>query len=234
MSRMTLTGSSLVTIGAVAVTVIAVAGAIPPLLDAALSSPPADTDLVARFDQFAERHEEIAAANRSRFDGRSFFFAPKPPADWSPPRRETTPPPVRPRVEEEDDSPPPPPPPPPPVRYTGPDVVGVDGQSVYFDKEGIRIGVGETDEDLGVTVLSVEGAPWTVKISYRDTEFDLPLFKDWGTTEKFFTGAKSIEGSGSAGGVTPVIQPAAPRNRAQPVNRGERDDSGRGRRNDDR
>jgi hypothetical protein len=219
-----MTTSSLVTIGAISVTAIAVVGSVPPLLDAVFADAPAPADLAGRFEQYAEGHEKMAAENRARFDGRSFFFAPKPPPDWSPPRREVTPPPPRPRTEPRDPTPPPPPPPPPPVRYNGPEVIGMDGQSVYFDKDGIRIGVGETNEDLGVTVLSVEGAPWTVKISYRDTEFDLPLFKEWGESSKFFTGTTKIEGAAAA----PLIRPTSSsssvggRNRATPTRGGSR------------
>jgi len=89
----------------------------------------------------------------------------------------------------------------------------VDGTSVYFDKQGIRIPVGETDETLGVTVLSVADAPWTVKIEYRGTEFDLPLFArtDRG---KLFSGDTAL--GGGSGGAT-VLQPAGDRARATPV-----------------
>lgn len=204
MPRPSITGPGLITIGAIAVSAITVLGAIPPLASALLSPRPTDVDLDGRFTRYAELHEELASEQIARFDGRSFFFAPKPPPGWSPPRPAVETPPPRPRTEPTD--PTPPPPPPPPVRYTGPDVVGVDGQSVYFDKSGIRIGVGETNDELGITVLSVDGAPWTVKISYRDTEFDLPLFKDWGESSKFFSGTTRIDGSGSSG--TTIVRPS--------------------------
>lgn len=224
MAQIPMTTSSFVTIGAIAVTTIAVLGAVPPLLNAIIADAPAPADLAGRFEQFAEGHEKLAAENRARFEGRSFFFAPKPPPGWSPPTRTTTPAPVRPRVEDTDDRPPPSPPPPRAVVYNGPPPIGMDGQSVYFDKDGIRIRVGETNEDLGVTVLSVEGAPWTVKISFEDTEFDLPLFKEWGESSKFFAGVTTIEGSGS----TTLIRPASTssgRNRATPTRGGTRGDA---------
>ncbi|MEO1007993.1 MAG: hypothetical protein AAFX79_05470 [Planctomycetota bacterium] len=109
---------------------------------------------------------DVTAGYRSAFDGRSAFFVPSAPPPPPPP----APPPAPP-------APPPPPaappaPPPPPSAYGGPKVVAVVNGSVWFDDDRQLVVGGEADGDLRVLASA---APWSLRVVWKDVEFDIPL-----------------------------------------------------------
>ncbi|MGP1347842.1 MAG: hypothetical protein ACTS3F_14390 [Phycisphaerales bacterium] len=123
---------------------------------------------------WAERYEQRVATNRDRLTGRSPFFTPPAPPPPPPP-----PPPPRPVVEEDDEDDAPPPPPPPPSRYSGPAIIAMMGDVVWFENDR-RLRIGE--EASGVTVVSTR-PPWSAKLRWNGVEFDVPLFER--TTAEF-------------------------------------------------
>ena len=82
------------------------------------------------------------------------------------------------RIEKEPDAPPPPQSI--PTNYSGPVVIAVIGDQVWFkSKDNLKLRVGE--EGAGVKVLA-SNPPWTVKLAYAGGEYDVPVFKDYQTT----------------------------------------------------
>lgn len=120
-----------------------------------------------------KRHEQLAAVDAKRFNGRSAFFAPPAPVRKAP------------KTVKQPEPPKPPPPPPTPVaprEYAGPKPVGAVGSLVFFaDNSQIRVG----EEKSGVKVLSSE-APWSVKLAHGGGEYDVPLWTKG--KEEFFNG----------------------------------------------
>lgn len=117
--------------------------------------------------RFVERYEQSYENNSDRFIGRSAFFvppAPIPPAPPPPPRRDPveTPPPRDPG------------PPPPPSTYGGPGIAYVWDDRVTFDNDMTLIAGGEGGS--GVEVISTN-LPWSVKVRWREIEFDVQLFE---------------------------------------------------------
>ena len=135
-----------------------------------------------------KRHEQLAAVDAKRFNGRSAFFAPAAPVRKAPK-------PVKPP--EPPKPPPPPPPPSAPREYAGPKPIGAVGSLVFFaDNSQIRVG----EEKGGVKVLSSE-APWSVKLAHSGGEYDVPLWTKG--KEEFFNGDWS-----SLKSPVPGIEPA--------------------------
>ncbi len=114
-----------------------------------------------------ERFGSDLDRDKSRFINRSAFFVP--PAPIPPP-----PPPPPPRVEEEDPEPVVPREPPPPSRYGGPPIAYVWDDRVTFEND-MTLTVGGEGQS-GVEVLSTN-LPWSVKVRWRDVEFDVQLFE---------------------------------------------------------
>lgn len=141
-----------------------------------------------------KRHEQLAAVDAKRFNGRSAFFAPPAPV-------RKVPKPVKPP--EAPKPPPPPPPPSAPREYAGPKPIGAVGTLVFFaDNSQIRVG----EEKSGVKVLSSE-APWSVKLAHGGGEYDVPLWTKG--KEEFFNGdwsslKASVPGIEPAGSGKPV------------------------------
>jgi len=120
----------------------------------------------ARLDEYLVEHQASLGAYRDRVEGRSLFFKPKPY-----PRKR---PPVSPVVDRGPVEPPPPPQPTgPPRSYSGPSILFVLGDEVWFH-DGMHISVGE--ESDGVTVIASD-APWSVTLGHADGEYDIDLFK---------------------------------------------------------
>lgn len=156
------------------------------------------------------RHDELVDVSRRRFDGRSAFFLPKPPARPKPP-----PPPPR-------DTPPPPPPPPPrdpgppppPASYGGPRPRSVMGDVVFFESTSPdRLRVGE--EAAGVTVIATT-PPWKVRLGWSGGEYDIDLWGDRGegffSSNPFADGSRSSSSSLTGGSsLNPNVPPAARR-----------------------
>ena len=122
--------------------------------------------------QLIKVHDEEMERYQTRFNGRSFFFMP--------PRK---PPPRQPRLVEKDTTPAEPPEPeepPPSLVYTGPSVIGILGDEVWFrapraGKGGLRIRVGEEPRE-GITVLATN-PPWSVTLAYQRGEYDIDVWK---------------------------------------------------------
>ncbi len=117
--------------------------------------------------RYAERHQEAIERDAQRFVGRSAFFVPPAPVPPPPP-----PPPPRDPVE----TPPPrdPGPPPPPSSYGGPKIAYVWDDRVTFENDMTLIVGGEGQS--GVEVLETN-LPWSVKVRWREVEFDVQLFE---------------------------------------------------------
>jgi len=67
-----------------------------------------------------------------------------------------------------------PPPPPTPTRYSGPAIIGMVSDSVFF-ADGKRLSVG-SPSDGGLAVVSVD-PPWSAKLRYNGAEFTVNLFE---------------------------------------------------------
>lgn len=159
-----------------------------------------------------KRHDQLAAADTRRFDGRSAFFMPPAPVR-KPPKPVKPPEPPKP--------PPPPPPPSAPREYTGPKPIGAIGELVFFDNAS-QIKVGE--ERGGVKVLA-SAAPWSVKLGHAGGEYDVPLWakgkedffnnSDWRTSRSATPGIEPVksgkpDGSASPSSPSNVSGPATP------------------------
>lgn len=154
------------------------------------------------------RHEELIDVSRRRFDGRSAFFLPRPPARPKPP------PPVR------DVAPPPPPPPPPdpgppppPANYGGPRPRSVMGDVVFFETASPdRLRVGE--EGGGVTVIATS-PPWNVRLGWSGGEYDVDIWgdrvSDLFSQNPFGEGSRSSSSLSGGSSLNPNVPPAARR-----------------------
>lgn len=69
-----------------------------------------------------------------------------------------------------------------PTRYTGPDPIAVINNTVWFS-DSTSVAVGK--ERNGIRVVSVARAPWSVRLKWRNVEFDVPIFEN--TTPSFLT-----------------------------------------------
>ena len=67
-----------------------------------------------------------------------------------------------------------PPPPPTPTRYSGPAIIGMVSDSVFF-ADGKRLTVGSPSEG-GLAVVSVD-PPWSARLRYNGAEFTVNLFE---------------------------------------------------------
>ncbi len=165
MHRLGLNTTLLVNIAAIAVATVVFAANMPMLLGAVLSPRLGDDKTVSLLSQYLAVHDTDLVQYQQRFNGRSVFFKPIPPHRDPPP-----PPPVeiveaRPEPEPE--------PPSIPEEYTGPSIVFVLGNEVWFT-DGLTLSVGE--EDQGVKVLSCD-PPWTVRLAHAGGEYDVVLFE---------------------------------------------------------
>lgn len=165
MNRLGLNTTLLVNIAAIAVATVVFAANMPMLLGAVLSPRLVDDQTVSLLSQYLAVHDTDLVQYQERFNGRSVFFKP------IPPRREL---PARPAREEIVEAPPEEPPPPPiPEQYTGPSIVFVLGNEVWFT-DGLTLSVGE--EDQGVRVVSCD-PPWTVRLAHAGGEYDVVLLE---------------------------------------------------------
>ncbi len=164
MHRLGLNTTLLVNIAAIAVATVVFAANLPTLLGAVLSPRLGDEKTVSLLSQYLAVHDTDLVQYQQRFNGRSVFFKPIPPRIPLPPR----PVPVEIVV-----APSEPLPPPIPAEYTGPSIVFVLGNEVWFT-DGLTLSVGE--EDQGVKVLSCD-PPWTVRLAHADGEYDIVLLE---------------------------------------------------------
>jgi len=162
---------SVICLGLVALVLVVTA---PPLLIAAFAGNPDELQVASALQTRLTGHQDALSDHQARFNGRSVFYKPFPTPKPTPPRdrpveRETT------RVV----PPQPTGPPPPPINYTGPSVMAILGDEVWFTnpvrgEAPLRIKVGE--EAAGITVNSVD-PPWRINVNYKDGgPYDVPLF----------------------------------------------------------
>jgi hypothetical protein len=142
---------------------VVVAAQLPALAEAIVARGLQDDPIQTRLASYIQGHKDDHQKYVQRFNGRSLFNKPQPP-----PRPGPTGP------------PPPPPPPPivegtkgPPANYTGPAVMFVLGDEVWF-RNGLTLSVGE--ESQGVKVLSSD-PPWKVTLAHGGGQYDIELFK---------------------------------------------------------
>lgn len=159
--------SLIINLVAAGVTALVLLLQVPPLLGALLTPGLERQRPTARLTELLTGHEEDRVTYQSRFEGRSLFF--KPPAPTPRPKQITRRDPPKPAREPDpvDTGPPPP-----PREYSGPSILFVLGEEVWF-RNGLRLRVGE--EGDGVRVISSD-APWTVRLGFRGGEYDVPLF----------------------------------------------------------
>lgn len=134
----------------------------------------------AEQEQRLEQYAEETTSRLAQVKGRSMFFVPPSPEEL---------------VAEDEPEPEPDPvvdegPAPKPTRYGGPAVIAVVNNSVWI-ASGEMIGIGEEAE--GVRVVNVDDAPWSVRLEWREVEFDVPLFER--TTPRFLRTSESSSGS---------------------------------------
>lgn len=125
----------------------------------------AEQDQERRIDQQAERLEKHLALAQ----GRSMFVVPPPPNALAEGEAGAAEP------EEVAEGPAPK-----PTRYGGPDPIAIINNTVWFSDSSM-IGVGK--ERSGIRVVSVDRAPWSVRLRWREVEFDVPIFEN--TTPSF-------------------------------------------------
>ena len=154
----------LISAAAVVVAALVAMGQVPALFGALGTPRLAEDKTTALLDEYLADHEADLESYRKRFDGRSFFFKPRPP------RRERV---VR-APTPRDDKPEEVKPAGPPKSYTGPTIIFVLGNEVFFHG-GLRLRVGDEEKE-GVTVIA-SNAPWSVTLGHAGGEYELPLFK---------------------------------------------------------
>jgi hypothetical protein len=170
MSHRQLSRGSWLAVAVAALALVVVIGALIPTIRDVLSPGPktaaeAEQDQERRIDQQAERLEKHLALAR----GRSMFVVPPPPnalAEGEAAEEEAE------QVAEG--------PAPKPTRYGGPDPIAIIYNTVWFSDSSM-VAVGK--ERSGIRVVSVDGAPWSVRLRWREVEFDVPIFEN--TTPSF-------------------------------------------------
>ena len=73
-----------------------------------------------------------------------------------------------------------------PTRYGGPDPIAIINDTVWFS-DSTMVPVGK--ERGGIRVVSVRNAPWSVRLRWREVEFDVPIFEN--TTPSFLVKPES-------------------------------------------
>ncbi|MCA9282471.1 MAG: hypothetical protein H6812_05665 [Phycisphaeraceae bacterium] len=157
-SRLGLPG--VIALGGMTVLGVSFVSSVLPVIGDALTGVPAVGDETSSTDKALARFADEHKTREASAIGRSMFFIP-----FAPPPPPPPPPPPR-------DAPPPPPPPPPPSRYGGAKIIGILGETVWFDT-GEIVAIG--DESDGVRVLAVS-PPWSARLEWKGVEFDVPLF----------------------------------------------------------
>ena len=152
-----------VALAALALALGAVGSALAPLAVTALTPAPEVGALGEREEtERVERFSTLMDRRLARIDGRTIFFVPPAPDEEAV------------EVAEEPEEEPERGPPPRPTRYGGPDVIAAINGAVWFEGDRVvRVG----QEGGGVRVLSVEDAPWTVRLAWRGVEFDVEIFE---------------------------------------------------------
>ena len=162
---------SVICLGLVALVLIVAA---PPLLDAAFASSPDELQVASALQTRLTGHEEALNQHQARFNGRSVFYKPLPKPKPVPQRD-------RPVVLDTTPAEPPKPPGPPPPNpiYTGPSIMAILGDEVWFTNPSrgeppLRIKVGEEAADIKVNSVD---PPWRINVNYRDGgPYDVSLF----------------------------------------------------------
>lgn len=166
MSRWSINIPLSASVAAIAFAVIVMSVQLSSLASAMLTPRLQDDPTRARLDEYLVEHETSLGAYRDRVEGRSLFFKPKPY-----PRPEKP----APKIVDRDPVEPVPPPEPagPPSTYSGPRILFVLGDEVWFHN-GMHLSVGE--ESDGVTVIA-SSAPWSITLGHDGGEYDIDLFK---------------------------------------------------------
>ncbi len=180
-------GSLVTSLVAIAIGLGAVAVELPSLTSA-VATPSWEDDGTDAFASVDASHRRQAEVNARRFNGRSPFIVPSRPKTRPAPRaprpepRPTEPTREVPKVETG-----------PPATYTGPKVVGVAAELVFFEN-GSEILVGtETD---GVAVLAILG-PRRVRLGHKGGEYEVDFFAT--DASKVFEQFRASSGDGVLG-----------------------------------
>ena len=154
--------------------VLVLAFTLPSLLVATFGFGPGDPEIETMLSSLMTEHEEQMTTYQARFNGRSVFFTPPPT-----PKPRPIPPiqlqesqrsePVKPKPTEAPVS----------KTYTGPSIMGIFGEEVWFvgssfQGEILRISVGE--EKDGIKIISTN-PPWSVTVQYDRGEYEVHLFE---------------------------------------------------------
>lgn len=163
MNQQRINTRTLIGLGAIAIAIVSLLITVPSLASAIFATGPDSQSYQSNLSALLINHEEDLDAYLDRFEGRSLFFKPIPyTAKVIAKAPESAPKTVDPK------------PLVPPRTYTGPKVIGVFGDEVWF-RDNLKIRVGE--EGKGVKVLQ-NNAPWTVKLAHRGGEYDVAIFSD--------------------------------------------------------
>lgn len=147
---------------------------LPSLLVAIFGFGPGNPEIATMLSSLISEHEEMMTTYQARFNGRSIFFTPPPtpkPRPNPPIQIQETqqPAPVKPRPTVESVS----------NTYTGPSIMGIFGEEVWFvgsgfQKDILRISVGE--EKDGIKIVATD-PPWSVTVQYNRGEYEVNLFE---------------------------------------------------------
>lgn len=148
---------------------------LPSLLVAMFGFGPGEPEIATMLSSLMSEHEEMMTTYQARFNGRSVFFTPPPtpkPKPKSPIQKletQRTTPTIKPPPTEEPIS----------EKYTGPSIMGIFGEEVWFvgsgfQKDILRISVGE--EKNGIKILATD-PPWSVTVQYNRGEYEVNLFE---------------------------------------------------------
>lgn len=163
--------------------VLVLVSTMPPLLVAAFGFGPGDPELETMLDSLMTEHDEMMTTYQARFNGRSVFYTPPPtpkpvvrkPRPSAPAKLIKTV--AEPTPAEDPISP----------TYTGPSIMAIFGEEVWFAGSGyqkgiLRITVGEEKNDIRIVATD---PPWSATVQYKNGEYEVSLFevKDLGFDE---------------------------------------------------
>jgi hypothetical protein len=199
MMRIRFTAPLAASLAAIVLTLTVLGAQLPALARALVASAAGEDPTVAAINDNIEQSKAYFATFQQRFDGRSLFFKPDPWPQKPRPVVVKAPeaPLEAPRTE-----------PAKPSVYTGPPVTYAMSHQVWF-QGGVSLTVGE--EKNGITLLSTDGLPWSVRVGYNGWEGEVTLFGK-GSIDLFGdgqTGGSSAASPAAAAPAAPTVAPAS-------------------------
>ncbi len=153
----------IVSLASIALAGLVCVAQLPALAGTLFIGPPGEDPTLETLQEYLDGGVGERKDYTARFDGRSFFYKPKPPAPKPQAFIKETP--VAKSIET------------PPViktTYNGPSVIYVFGDTVCFHGENMLLRVGE--ERNGVKVIATN-PPWSVSVGWGGGQFEIDIFK---------------------------------------------------------